>query len=118
MTDVIFDEAALREITEAAGMTPIELIDLFLEDAASSLAQLRVALAAGDHPQIGRIGHMMKSSAGNAGAVAVANAARQLETHCKTAFEPGGAQLCAALEAAHEAFVRLIDRERERLIQG
>lgn len=118
MSDTIFDEAALREITEAAGMTPLELIELFLDDAAQSLEQMRASLAAGDHQQIGRIGHMLKSSAGNAGAVGVADVARALEAHCKGSFAPGGEALCHQLEAAHAAFVSLIDSQRERLSQG
>lgn len=118
MSTPIFDEAALREITDAAGLEPIELIDLFLDDTRQALAELKAALAGGHYAVVGRIGHTIKSSAGNAGALAVTETARELEYRARGEFEPGGAALCARLEAEFGAFCDLIEGERARLSRG
>ena len=117
-TDYLFDEAALRAITEAAGMTPVELLELYFDDARQTLNQIQAALMCADGVQIGRLAHMLKSSAGNVGAVAVAQTARMLEHQCKAGFAAAEAALCAHLLADHEAFVLRIERERERLNRG
>jgi CheY-like chemotaxis protein/HPt (histidine-containing phosphotransfer) domain-containing protein len=59
----------------------VELIDLFLEQAASMLADLQTAADADDQREVARIAHTLQSSAGNLGA-------RRLQ------------RLCAAAEAA------------------
>ena len=46
----------------------VELIDLFLEQAAPLLVDLHTAAGAGDHRAVARIAHTLQSSAGNLGA--------------------------------------------------
>lgn len=114
-TEAIFDEAALREITEAAGMAPLELIDLFLDDMTQTLAQLQLARQGLDAVTIGRLAHTLKSSAGNVGAVQIAAISRALEADCKREFDAEGQRICAELLTASKAFLALIERERPRL---
>jgi CheY-like chemotaxis protein/HPt (histidine-containing phosphotransfer) domain-containing protein len=60
----------------------VELIDLFLEQAAAMLADLQTAANAGDQQEIARIAHTLQSSAGNLGA-------RRLQRLCADAEVAG-----------------------------
>ncbi|HXE58861.1 MAG TPA: Hpt domain-containing protein [Gemmatimonadales bacterium] len=55
------------------------LIDTFLEQASAHLARMRQARETGDLHTVGRSAHAMISSAGNLGATALSDCARDLE---------------------------------------
>lgn len=71
---------ALREI-DPTGSTDLqkEVLGMFVNTTAKSVAQLREAIAAGDGPAIGRTAHSLKSSAANVGAESLSIGYRELE---------------------------------------
>lgn len=68
----------LREST--GGDFIVELIDTFLEDLPSQVAQLKDALAAQDADSFRRAAHTLKSNAATFGAHRLTDLARELET--------------------------------------
>ena len=66
----------------------IELVDTFLEEAPSMLAELRGARTAGDADRFRRAAHSLKSNANTFGALRLAAQARELELEGLDA-EPG-----------------------------
>jgi histidine phosphotransfer protein HptB len=56
-----------------------ELIDTFLEDSSSLMAEMKSALAAKDADSFRRAAHTLKSNAATFGAVGLAELARELE---------------------------------------
>lgn len=105
---LVFDEPALREITEAAGMTPMELLDMFFEDTDANVVHMADALNAGDRVSFNRAAHSLKSSAGNVGAARVAMAAQALEKHTKQALAEDTAALFVQFRACYREFVDAI----------
>jgi HPt (histidine-containing phosphotransfer) domain-containing protein len=104
------DEVQLAFLRRIGGDKLIhKLIDLVLENVPKRLAAARSALACGDAKKIGRAAHTLVSSAGNVGAVAMHEAAYNLET---AAYEPNSdlTSLLERLEARWEC-------ARERLIE-
>lgn len=57
-----------------------ELIDAFLDDAPSLIAQMRAGLATGDAETFRRAAHSMKSNAATFGAMELAALAKELES--------------------------------------
>ncbi len=100
----VLDEAALREITEAAGMTPMELVDMFLEDTAMNLDAMQIALTQGDRESLNRAAHTMKSSAGNVGAQRFACIAKAIEMATKQTVASDAAPLLTHLVNAFSEF--------------
>jgi histidine phosphotransfer protein HptB len=77
-----------------------ELIDTFLEDSSSLMAEMRSALAAKDADSFRRAAHTLKSNAATFGAVGLAELARELEMLGReNNLETGG-----RLEVLEEAF--------------
>ena len=60
----------------------IELIDEYLRDATDLLAAIAVAFDAHDLVSLGRAAHTLKATSGSVGAIAVAEAARDVEALC------------------------------------
>ncbi len=114
-THAVFDEAVLREITAAAGLPPWELIEMFLDDASSSLEQMDTALASADCQTVNRIAHSVKSSAGSVGAVKFSVLARELELSTKTSLGANGQEFYRALLSALDEFRQHVSADRERL---
>lgn len=115
-TVLVFDEAALREITSAAGMTPMELLELFFDDTDANIGHMAQALAAGDQATFNRAAHSLKSSAGNVGAQRVALAALALEKQTKQAFSEETAALFDQLNALYQDFTHTITGVKETLL--
>lgn len=111
----VLDEPVLREITGAAGMTPLELVELFLEDSQSNLAAMADALAQADREGLNRAAHSMKSSAGNVGAQRLSHLALQLELQTKTVVPQESTLLLARLRAAFAEFDTYIAGNRVSL---
>jgi HPt (histidine-containing phosphotransfer) domain-containing protein len=107
------DDARLAFLRRIGGDNLIrELIDLVLENVPPRLDAARSALARDDREGVGRAAHVLTSSAGNVGAVAMQNAALKLEV---AADEPelDLAVLLGLLEARwNSARERLIEKRK------
>jgi HPt (histidine-containing phosphotransfer) domain-containing protein len=74
------DKPTFDELKQMSGEEFInELIDAFLDDAPKMIAELRRTLAAKDAETFRRNAHSMKSNANTFGAVALGEAAKELE---------------------------------------
>ena len=111
----VLDEPVLHEITSAAGMAPLELIEMFIEDSETNLGAMAEALAAGDRELLNRAAHSMKSSAGNVGAQRVAALSAALEKLTKHDVPSGSAELLARLQAAFGEFGTHVAAHRDAL---
>ena len=77
--NVVFDvEAALNRV-EGDEALYRELVELFLSDYENTLAAISGALHDGNHTQVERSAHSIKSSLGNLGAMKAQSAAFKLE---------------------------------------
>jgi len=82
------------------------LVDIFITDSRTRLADCRAAWHADDHVVAGRAAHTIKGSASNLGAHRVVEAARVIEEACKVGAPVDDAMLVAldaALVEAHDA---------------
>ena len=80
MTAPIIDAATFAELQASAGADFVgELVDTFLEEAPVMLAEMKSALAAGQAETFRRAAHSLKSNAHTFGALALGQAARELE---------------------------------------
>ncbi len=80
MADAIIDPTVFKELQDTAGEDfAKELVDTFLEDAPSMLAELHSALAAGDADKFRRAAHSLKSNSLTFGAMRLGDMARELE---------------------------------------
>jgi histidine phosphotransfer protein HptB len=74
------DHAVFAELQQTAGADfVVELVDTFIEEAPSMLAEMRASLAAGAADRFRRAAHSLKSNAQTFGATALAAQARVLE---------------------------------------
>ena len=97
------DPAALERLVRMGGnKLAVEMIDLFFDFAPKILAEARTALPTGDLATVGRVGHTLRSSAQNLGALQLRTAAEQLE---QAAREQQAAALPALLTAVEAAFL-------------
>ncbi len=106
-----------QRVREAAGDDPEfirELMDLYLEDAAERLEELRAALGAGAAEELARCAHKLKGSSANVGATGVSQCAKTLEEKGK-AGELGGAQ---GLIDQADAELRMIATEVKELLDS
>jgi HPt (histidine-containing phosphotransfer) domain-containing protein len=80
MPDDLIDHGAFAELQQTAGADfVVELVDTFIEEAPSMLAEMRAALAAGAAERFRRAAHSLKSNAHTFGAMALGAQARELE---------------------------------------
>lgn len=112
------DEAALREITGAAGMAPMELVEMFVDDFNANLSVMQQALPANDRESFNRAAHSLKSSAGNVGAQRIALLAATIEKATKQELIPDAEALTKRLEAAFSDFCAFVDAHRVQLSVG
>jgi CheY-like chemotaxis protein len=93
------DPSALQSLRELGDEAVISgLVDGFLTDAAARVEALRAALRDGDAPEIEKLGHALKGSAGTLGAAGVQQLATQLETMGREKRLEGAPRLLASLE--------------------
>jgi len=79
--DNVGDLDALKRLERFGGLKlRVELTTLFLEEAPSRVATARTAVAAGNVEAVRAMAHMLKSSAGQMGAIRVQHLCEQLET--------------------------------------
>jgi two-component system, sensor histidine kinase and response regulator len=95
---VLDTEAALQRLDGDLELLR-ELAAMFRDQAPRALAQMRVSAERDDRETLYRDAHSMKGSAGNIGAVAVAEVARQLELAVGERGVSGAAELLDVLES-------------------
>lgn len=96
----VLDMTVLRDISESSGIPAGELLELFVADARSNVADLRDAYRLGDRETVNRHAHSMKSSAASVGAMRMAECARALEQATRTSLAEDAAALRDELSAA------------------
>jgi histidine phosphotransfer protein HptB len=116
MADVL-DQAALDNLLEMVGGDPDfvdELVDTFLEDAPTQLAELRRAILAGDAAEAVRPAHTIKGNAASIGARAVETIGRSMEEQARTGDIDGIGERVTDLEAAIAELRPALDEARAR----
>ncbi len=112
----ILDEGALAELRQSVDGDRdfvVELIEAFLADGATQVADIEAALAAGDAEALVRPAHTLKSSSATVGAVRLSDLARELEMAGRSATLDAattarGPELRTAWEAAAGALRRWV----------
>ena len=113
MTTTIDGEtfAALREATGDDFVR--ELVDTFLAEAPSMLADLRDALARDDADRFRRASHSLKSNANTFGALALGMLAKDLELTGVAQVKARGTDALAALEAEYARVAQALTSLRD-----
>ncbi len=75
-----FDWQQLRQLAGEDSAFEVELLEMFLQDAQSSLRELELAIASSSIKAIEEIAHSLRGASANVGAIALALSASQLET--------------------------------------
>ena len=108
MADSPIDSATFKELQDAAGEAfVVELVDTFLADAPTMLADLRSSLAAGDADKFRRAAHSLKSNSLTFGAAALGALARELEHQGLGHAAAENAQGVTQLEALAQEYERV-----------
>jgi two-component system sensor histidine kinase/response regulator len=96
---------SLKALDEEGGPSLfLELIDLFVEDAATQLRTLRAALAAGDVKLLERAAHTLKSSSANIGASRMSGICFELEKLGRAGTLQGAESL---VDGTNEAYAQV-----------
>ena len=96
------DNAIFSELRDTTGSDFVrELVDTFLVEAPTMLADLRDALAHGDADRFRRAAHSLKSNSHTFGAVALGNLAKDLELTGLAAVAARGDQALAPITAEY-----------------
>jgi PAS domain S-box-containing protein len=98
------DHARLEALREALGAEVADLVKVFLDSAAETVAALAQAAEQGEADAVYRYAHTLKSSAANIGAMALSALARRVETEHET--DPAAACACIGELAVELARVR------------
>lgn len=80
-----------------------DIVGIFLEDTPARIAELRQALAAGDHGKFTRAAHSIKGSSSNLGAKQLRSIAEKLEHSSRNPPLPDLSHGVGELEAAYQA---------------
>ena len=105
MSDTTIDRPTFEALQETAGAEFVgELVDTFLAEAPTMLAELRSALAAGNADAFRRAAHSLKSNSNTFGALALGALAKNLEL---TGLAPAAAAHGATLDALDAEYARV-----------
>ncbi|WP_245626097.1 ATP-binding protein [Stenotrophomonas humi] len=123
ITAPTLERTVLDELVEIAGDDTHTIIKLFLDETPILLQQLQAATANSDPRRLGEIAHSLKSSSANVGALALSEAARQLEHAVRTGTlaQPASmvAQVIAEFSRARQVLLGYqADMRGEQLPQG
>lgn len=91
-----------------------ELVDIFLQDTPKRIAEIEVALASKNAPELTRAAHSIKGSSSNFGATSLSDVARRIEQFGKEQSYPA---IQALLPHMHAEFSR-VKSALERLRLG
>jgi HPt (histidine-containing phosphotransfer) domain-containing protein len=101
--DPVLDPAALDSLRALGGDDEpglfLEVIELYLDDSATHVANLRSSLEANDVRLLERTAHTLKSSSANVGALGFSKLCLQLEQAVRNAQLDAAPSLVAAAEA-------------------
>jgi CheY-like chemotaxis protein len=115
----VFDPESLQQLREVLGDKADELLSTligdFLEEAPRLLATARQAMAEQQVTELRRAAHTLKSNSRDFGALALSQAARELEARSKTTIPPGVEAMVALLENHFEAAKTALLRVREEM---
>ncbi|MEM1025398.1 MAG: Hpt domain-containing protein [Myxococcota bacterium] len=106
-----------KRVREAAGDDPEfiqELMELYLEDAAERLQELRAAVSNGSTDEVARSAHKLKGSSANVGAQGISDCAKTLEEMGKN----GDLQGAEALVDRAQADLDLVKTELQTLLDS
>ena len=78
-----FDWNQLHQLAGGDSAFERELLEMFLNDAESSLMQLAEAISANSSDMVEELAHYLKGASANVGAIALSQAAAQLERQAK-----------------------------------
>jgi HPt (histidine-containing phosphotransfer) domain-containing protein len=96
------DLARLREVTGHNENEMRELVNLYLEQTATEIAELQVAISAGAMRDVERLAHGCAGASSNCGMVGIAPLFKELEHAAREGQLTNGAERCAALVEAFE----------------
>ena len=112
MTQPTIDQTTFEELKATAGAEFVsELVDTFLSEAPTMLADLRSSLAAGNADSFRRAAHSLKSNSNTFGALALGAMAKNLEL---TGIAPAAAANGATLDALAAEYARVAAALMER----
>jgi HPt (histidine-containing phosphotransfer) domain-containing protein len=115
------DAEAIERLVETCGDGGAEivaaLLDTLFGDAPVLLAQLRRAVAEGDHAEARRAAHTLKSHGLTFGAIFLAHVAREAELSARELDLDGVAALIDELESEYEAAREALEDLRRRLLE-
>jgi histidine phosphotransfer protein HptB len=108
MADTTIDIAVFRGLQDAAGEDfAKELVETFLEEAPTMLAELRDALAANDADKFRRAAHSLKSNSLTFGAMPLGAMARELEHKGLERARLPGSDGVGPVEALDQEYARV-----------
>jgi two-component system sensor histidine kinase/response regulator len=96
------DLAQLREVTGHNQHEMRELVNLYLEQTATEMAKLQVAISAGAMRDVERLAHGCAGASSNCGMVGIAPLFKELEHAAREGQLTNGAERCAVLVEAFE----------------
>jgi PAS domain S-box-containing protein len=105
--------AGFREMDpDGSGGMLAKLIDLFLENTPTVLAEARAALCEASASRIERAAHMLKGSCANFGATSMQDACARLEGLCREGSLEGADEILAEVEKEFHYVQLALERER------
>lgn len=114
--DAILDEGVIHSLLELGGADGIELlvelIDLFIDDSAERVRNLRIACERGEADGAARAAHALKSASANIGALGLSKFCRRLEADAKAASPI--ADTVAKVEEMHTVVCESLNELRKR----
>jgi HPt (histidine-containing phosphotransfer) domain-containing protein len=97
---ISFDWNQLHQLAGGDSDFEVELLDMFINDAESSIQQLSEAVSASNVSMVEDIAHYLKGASANVGARALSSAAAQLELQAKRGKLAQAQSLLGQLQSA------------------
>jgi len=104
----------IGELRALQGVSVVEIIDLFLQEAAAHLSVLHSTLAARDGQSLGRSAATLKGSCGNLGAQAMSRICVDLQTSGRSGKWDRAAELLKGLDEEFRAVRGELEAEKAR----
>ncbi|MEZ4428066.1 MAG: Hpt domain-containing protein [Nannocystaceae bacterium] len=116
MPEVVVDISSLKDLDS---LTPpgepslvVEIIDAYLEESETDVANMRAAAVDGDGDRLGRAAHRLKGSSANVGAFTLVDRCAALEELARTGARHRYAEEVEAVLEIFERSLVLLKRER------
>jgi two-component system sensor histidine kinase/response regulator len=106
MQDEVLDQETIQNLRDLAGDDATffpQMIELFLNGAATKLPAIEAHLAAGRLAEVAGLCHQLKSSSGNLGALKLGKIFEQLEAETQQSNAAAAAQTYAQVKLAYPA---------------